>query len=152
MTMQADLYRELPAVDELLRDSGISALVAQEGQATVADACRTVLARLRDEISAGRLDSAQLALALSGIQPAIENELHGALGYSLRPVINATGGILHTNLGRAPLATVALEHIRCTAATYSNLEFDLDSGERGKRDVHVDRLFPKQLSDEIDGR
>lgn len=150
MKMQSDLYRELPAVDELLREPGISALVAQEGQAAVADACRAVLARLRSEISAGRLDSAKLTLALSGIQPAIENELRRALGYSLRSVINATGVILHTNLGRAPLAAAALQHIRETAGTYSNLEFDLDSGERGKRDVHIDRLFRKLLSDEID--
>jgi L-seryl-tRNA(Ser) seleniumtransferase len=65
------------------------------------------------------------------------------LTYSLRPVINATGVILHTNLGRAPLAESALEHIRNTAAGYSNLEFDVESGDRGKRDVHVDRLFRK---------
>jgi L-seryl-tRNA(Ser) seleniumtransferase len=64
----------------------------------------------------------------------------------LRSVINATGVILHTNLGRAPIAQSAIEHIRETAAAYSNLEFDLDSGNRGKRDVHVDRLFRKLLS------
>ncbi len=56
--------------------------------------------------------------------------------------------ILHTNLGRAPLAAAALDHIRATAGTYSNLEFDLSSGERGKRDVHVDRLFQKLLSND----
>jgi L-seryl-tRNA(Ser) seleniumtransferase len=62
-------------------------------------------------------------------------------------VINATGVILHTNLGRAPLAATALQHIRETAGTYSNLELDLASGERGKRDVHVDRLFRRLLPD-----
>ena len=51
------------------------------------------------------------------------------------------GVILHTNLGRAPLGDAAIKHIRETAASYSNLEFDLGAGERGKRDVHVDRLF-----------
>ena len=56
-------------------------------------------------------------------------------------MINATGVILHTNLGRAPLAEAAIEHIRETSASYSNLEFDLAAGARGKRDVHVDRLF-----------
>jgi L-seryl-tRNA(Ser) seleniumtransferase len=63
-------------------------------------------------------------------------------------VINATGVILHTNLGRAPLGDAAIEHIRETAAGYSNLEFDLATGERGKRDVHVDRLFRKVLNEE----
>ncbi|HZU22516.1 MAG TPA: L-seryl-tRNA(Sec) selenium transferase, partial [Terriglobales bacterium] len=58
----------------------------------------------------------------------------------LRPVINATGVVLHTNLGRAPLSAAALAHIAETAASYSNLEFDIAKGERGKRDVHVQRL------------
>jgi L-seryl-tRNA(Ser) seleniumtransferase len=63
-------------------------------------------------------------------------------------VINATGVILHTNLGRAPLSEAALEHMRETASRYSNLEFDVAAGERGERDVHVDRLFQKLLSGE----
>ncbi len=57
--------------------------------------------------------------------------------------------ILHTNLGRAPLGDAALEHIRETAASYSNLEFDLDAGARGKRDMHVDRLFRELLNEEV---
>jgi len=70
----------------------------------------------------------------------------------LLPLINATGVILHTNLGRAPLAAAALERVQATAGAYSNLEFDLATGERGKRDVHVDRLFRKLLADEsVDG-
>jgi L-seryl-tRNA(Ser) seleniumtransferase len=146
-----DLYRELPAIDELLRDPQIARLVAEEGQAATSDACRTVLARLREEIAAGRLDETRLQLALAGICAAIRNELDRSLRYCLRPVINATGVILHTNLGRAPLAPFAVEHIRETATSYSNLEFDLESGERGKRDVHVDRLFRKLLTrDELD--
>jgi L-seryl-tRNA(Ser) seleniumtransferase len=106
-----------------------------------------VLGNLRTEIAAGHLDADKLALALSRIEAAVQNELTRALGYSLRPVINATGVILHTNLGRAPISQSAFEHIRATSATYSNLEFDLDSGVRGKRDVHVDRLFKKLLSE-----
>jgi L-seryl-tRNA(Ser) seleniumtransferase len=69
-----------------------------------------------------------------------------SLQYSLRPVINATGVVLHTNLGRAPIAPAALERIARTAGGYTNLEFDVASGERGKRDVHADRLFAKLLS------
>jgi L-seryl-tRNA(Ser) seleniumtransferase len=107
-----------------------------------------VLYRLRQEITSGLLDADALELALSGLAGAVENELRQALRYSLRPVINATGVILHTNLGRAPLSDAAIEHIRETAAGYSNLEFDLGAGGRGKRDVHVDRLFRKLLNDE----
>ncbi len=136
-------------MDDLLRCAEIKSLISQEGQAAVADACRVILRQLREEISASRLDSEKLALAVSGIQSAIETEVRRTLGYSLRPVINATGVILHTNLGRAPLADTALDHIRGIAGTYSNLEFDLEPGERGKRDVHVDRLLQKLLTNEI---
>ncbi len=152
MTAQSELYRKLPGVDELLRDAGVAALVSEEGQSAVADACRFVLDRLREEISAGRLDATGVDLALSGVAVAVERRLRESLRYSLRPVINATGVILHTNLGRAPISASALEHIRETAGTYSNLEFDVDSGERGKRDVHVDRLFRKLLAESAELR
>jgi L-seryl-tRNA(Ser) seleniumtransferase len=148
MNARVDLYRELPSVDELLHDPAVTRLIAENGQIAVVDACRAVLARLRSEIGGGSLDSHKLSPALSAIPAAVEAELRRALDYSLRSVINATGVILHTNLGRAPLAASALDHVREAAGTYSNLEFDLDSGERGKRDVHVDRLFKKLLSDE----
>jgi L-seryl-tRNA(Ser) seleniumtransferase len=142
----ADLYRELPSIDELLRDPEVAPLIMEEGQSATTDACRAVLARLREEIAAGHLEETRLRLALAGVYDAIRSELTRSLKYSLRPVINATGVILHTNLGRAPLASSAIEHIRETATGYSNLEFDLESGERGKRDVHVDRLFRKLLT------
>src|SRR5215469_4083692 len=145
MERQAHLYRELPSVDELLRTPAVAILVAQEGQTPVADVCRTVLAQLRREIAREHLDAEKLTLALSGIADAIRRELHRTLGFSLRPVINATGVILHTNLGRAPVAVSVVEHIRETATNYSNLEFDLSAGERGKRDLHVERLFQKLL-------
>jgi L-seryl-tRNA(Ser) seleniumtransferase len=143
-----DLYRQLSSVDELARSPELAKLVSQEGQATVADAARVVLSRLRDEIAAGRLDADGLSLALSGIADAVEREVRRALQYSLRPVINATGVILHTNLGRAPLASSAFDHMRETAESYSNLEYDIETGDRGKRDVHVDRLFRKLLGDQ----
>ncbi len=148
---RSDLYRKLPSVDDLLRDAAIASLIAREGHTAVADAARAVLAQWRGEISAGHLDSADIDLALSGLAGAVEHQLRRALTYSLRTVINATGVILHTNLGRAPLADSAVGHIRETATGYSNLEFDTSTGERGKRDVHVDRLFQKLLNNEFVG-
>ena len=121
-------------------------LVEREGHSAVTESIRVVLARLRQEINNARLDEKALDLALSGLSAAVEGQLHQLLSYSLRPVINATGVILHTNLGRAPLAAAALDHIGTTSNAYSNLEYDLATGERGKRDVHVDRLFQKLLS------
>jgi len=144
---KSDLFRRLPSVDEVLRMENLTELVRHDGSASVTDAVRTVLSRLRQEISAGRLDSAGLDLALPGIPVAVERQLRQSLTYSLQPVINATGVILHTNLGRAPLISAAFDRMRKVAAGYSNLEFDLESGERGKRDVHLDRLFRKLLTD-----
>ena len=146
MKARAELYREMPSVDELLRSADVAELAEREGQAAVANACRAVLARLRTKITAGYLDGEKLRVELSNLRDAVQEELGRALSYSLRAVINATGVILHTNLGRAPIGAAALQHISETAGTYSNIEFDLDSGERGKRDVHVDRLFRKLLS------
>jgi L-seryl-tRNA(Ser) seleniumtransferase len=148
-TPKADLYRKLPSVDELVHSPDLPGLTAGEGQTAVIDAARAVLARLRQEISEGRLDASGVDLALSGLVEAVSRQIRQSLQYSLRPVINATGVILHTNLGRAPLSASALDHIRQTAATYSNLEFDLSHAGRGKRDVHVDRLFQKLLSEEL---
>ncbi len=124
----------------------MQALVEREGHSAVADSVRVVLARLRQEIAGEEFNEKSLDLALGGLSAAVERQLRQALGYSLLPLVNATGVILHTNLGRAPLAAAALDHVRATAGAYSNLEFDLETGERGKRDVHVDRLFQKLLN------
>ena len=143
---KADLFRKLPSVDELLRSTELTALRERDGHAAVTEAARVILERLREEISAGRLDAAGLDLALPGLSSAVERQLWQSLNYSLRPVINATGVILHTNLGRAPLGESAIEHLREAAQSYSNLEFNIAAGERGKRDVHVDRLFRRLLN------
>ena len=143
---KSELFRELPSVDQLLRTNAAAAWAREHGVSAVTDAARIVLAQLREEINSGLLDSAGLRVALEGMNPALEAQLRKSLSYSLRPVINATGVILHTNLGRAPLSDSVFEHIRETASQYSNLEFDVASGERGKRDIHVDRLFRKLLA------
>ncbi|HKM47607.1 MAG TPA: L-seryl-tRNA(Sec) selenium transferase [Terriglobales bacterium] len=143
---KSELFQKLPSTDELLRQPDMQALVEREGHTAVTDSIRVVLARLRQEIAGREFDEKSLNLALGGLSEAIERQLRQSLGYSLRPLVNATGVILHTNLGRAPLAATALEHVRTTASAYSNLEFDLETGERGKRDGHVDRLFQKLLN------
>jgi L-seryl-tRNA(Ser) seleniumtransferase len=146
---QADLLRALPAVDELLKQPEIAVLIEREGHQNVADAARLVLARIRQEVSEGRLDKRALTLAREGMPAAIDRELRQALAPSLRAVINATGVILHTNLGRAPLSAMGVERVAEIASSYSNLEFDLASGERGKRDAHADRLFARLFAQQV---
>jgi L-seryl-tRNA(Ser) seleniumtransferase len=146
-TSKSDLYRMLPSVDELLQSAALTPLIAREGQPAVADATRAALSRLREEITAGRLTaSAMMEPAIAGLHDAIARELGRAMQFSLRPVINATGVILHTNLGRAPLAQSALQRVLEVAGRYSNLEFDIAAAERGRRDTHVERLFSRLLN------
>jgi L-seryl-tRNA(Ser) seleniumtransferase len=141
---QTELYRKLPSVDELTKS--LTDLVQREGAPAVAEAARDVLGRLRDEIAGGRMSASGADLALEGLRDAVARQLLRSLQYSLTPVINATGVVLHTNLGRAPMPTAALERISRIGGGYTNLEFDVASGGRGKRDVHADRLFAKLLS------
>src|SRR6202034_884951 len=148
LAVQSELFRQLPAVDDVMRIPAIGELAAIYGHAPTTAPARDVLSELRQEIATGLLNEPALTLALSALPGAVEKQLRHSLRYSLRPVINATGVILHTNLGRAPLSYAAIEHIRETAATYSNLEFDTAAGARGKRDVHVDRLFRRLLDEE----
>ncbi len=148
-TSQSDLYRLLPSVDDLLHAPELAPLLTREGQPAVTEAIRTVLARLREEITAGRPAGAEsVQLALTDLVGAISRQLRSAMDFSLKPVINATGVILHTNLGRAPMAEAALRRISEVAGRYSNLEFDIGTGARGKRDVHVERLFARLLNQE----
>lgn len=149
-TSKSELYRKLPSVDEVMRRQELADAIARDGRTAVTDAVRSVMERVRLEINMGHLDGRAVELALSGLMDAIAVELRRGLGYSLRPVINATGVILHTNLGRAPLAQSVADNIQNTVSGYSNLEFDLESGERGKRDVHVDRLFRRLFQEDGD--
>lgn len=147
---KSELFRKLPAVDDVLRTPDMAVLIAHEGHSAVTDATRAALDNLRQEIASGALDAAGVEIALGGLHETISQRLRAAMSYSLRPVINATGVILHTNLGRAPLPQAALQHIAEIGGVYSNLEFDVPTGERGKRDVHADRLFARLLN--IEGR
>jgi L-seryl-tRNA(Ser) seleniumtransferase len=129
--------RQIPPVDELLQRKSIREVEARVGHRLVLEVTRKVLQDLRETISRGsRSDT-----SAESLEKEILKEVERATDLSLQPVINATGVILHTNLGRAPLAPEALDHLARVAAGYSNLEYDLEHGERGRRDVHTNRLF-----------
>src|SRR3954449_7810081 len=117
--------RDLPSVDELARDERL----AGEPPALAVEAARAALARAREEIKAGH-DPGDLG------ERALR-ELTAARAPNLRRTINATGVIVHTNLGRAPLPEAALERAVEAGRGYSNLEYDLSAGARGSRQDHV---------------
>ncbi len=139
---QADLLRQIPSVDELLAQPRLAALKQRVDRELLVEITRTVLADLRGRI-AGEGTAAVTALDSSALEERIASMVEGVLASSLEPVINATGVILHTNLGRAPLSGAAVEEIRHSATSYSNLEYDLETGARGKRDVHVAQLLER---------
>lgn len=135
---ERDPRRALPSVDHLLREEAVREWVDRWGRSPVASAIRQTLREARERLSAGTLDT-----------PPGEERLLATVGERLREsgrpafraVINGTGVILHTNLGRAPLPPAAVEAVRRTAPGYSNLEYDLRRGERGSRHVHCAELL-----------
>jgi L-seryl-tRNA(Ser) seleniumtransferase len=139
------LYSVLPSLNDLLLDRRFSAMVQAESHSTVVRSTRTVLSRIKREIAEGQQTHAGVKDRVAGLHLAVAEEIERGKRYSLRRVINATGVILHTNLGRAPLSVSALEHMVEVAAGYSNLEFDLESGERSRRDVHAEELVLRLL-------
>src|SRR6266436_2293234 len=139
---QADLLRQIPSVDELLAQPRLAALAQRVDRELLVEITRTVLADLRGRIT-GEGTAAVMALDSSVLEERIASMVERVLASSLEPVINATGVILHTNLGRAPLIIAAAEEVRRSATSYSNLEYDLEEGARGKRDVHVGQLLER---------
>ncbi|HET7215208.1 MAG TPA: L-seryl-tRNA(Sec) selenium transferase [Terriglobia bacterium] len=139
-----ELLRQIPSVDDLLGSEVLRRLETKLGHRVVLQAARTVLQNVREGITKGTLKGFSPAALAESIATAARD----IAAYSLEPVINATGVILHTNLGRAPLARRAVEHIGEIAGCYSNLEYNLGEGKRGKRDTHTDRLFAELVGAE----
>ncbi|HEX7981802.1 MAG TPA: hypothetical protein VF461_24565, partial [Gemmatimonadaceae bacterium] len=129
----SDTRRALPSVGALLESAGVRALLQSAPRSLVVDAVRATVAHARETAAMPSDDE--------GWTAAVAERLAEVSRPSLRRVINATGIVLHTNLGRAPLADAALDAIGAIAGGYSNLEFDLDAGARGSRYVHCASLL-----------
>jgi len=140
--------RGIPSVDELLGRPLLLALAEKAGRALVTQSARAVLADLRTRLKNGSDADGETATDSAQLEMRIAAEVEAQLAPSLIRVINATGVILHTNLGRAPLSTEAAARISEIATRYSNLEYDVESGKRGQRDVHTGRLLAKLVSAE----
>jgi L-seryl-tRNA(Ser) seleniumtransferase len=139
---QAELLRRLPSVDELLLRPGLAAVGKLLDRELLVKLTREILAELRGQITSGEMMAVRV-LEAGSIEELIAAETGRILQPSLQAVINATGVILHTNLGRAPLAAGVVEAIRKAATQYSNLEYSLEAGARGKRDEHTRDLLTR---------
>ena len=130
---------QLPAVDRLLHTPAVQMLAAEHGHTLIAGQARALLAELRQQALAGALGADGVALqALAG---ALERRVQQRLAPRLRSVINLTGTVIHTNLGRAPLPDAALAQVQALMASPNNLEYELATGGRGDRDSLIEALL-----------
>jgi L-seryl-tRNA(Ser) seleniumtransferase len=141
--MSQELLRHLPSIDLLLNSSALQPLIQTAGRDAVRDRLRDVLQELRQELlsqngHAPTLEAAQLA---PEIERRVQTRFAQRQQSRTQRVINATGVVLHTNLGRAPLSTAALAAIQETARDYCNLEYDLATGKRGKRGTGLEAML-----------
>src|SRR5437764_12058532 len=145
---RAELLRKIPSVDELLLQPRLAALSKRADRNLVVEVTRAALADLRARIT-GDSNWTAISLDSASVEELISDQVEKILSRSLQPVINATGVILHTNLGRAPLPERVVDEFRRTATQYSNLEYDLEAGARGKRDVHTSELLTRLAGAEV---
>ncbi len=151
MTDFRDLLRELPAVDRLLREAALEEVLSKLPRRVVLPAVQDVIEQCRQEIIDAKNDPAQLAgvdltPAYLAVRAAALAKKRGAT--SLKPLINATGIVIHTNLGRVPLAREAVDALTGVAANYNNLELSLASGRRGSRQEHLEQLISELCGSE----
>ena len=132
--------RDLPSVEQLLQSPASTTITASFGRPLVLNAIRQVLQQKRLDFQSNGKIPDQIEIIKQ-----VKEQLETWMKSSLQPVINATGVILHTNLGRAPLSSAALQAIQAVTSGYSNLEYDLAKGQRGSRLVHAEELL-KQLT------
>ncbi len=137
---QAALLRQVPSVDELLLRPRIAALAKRMDRGFLVETVREVLAGTRRALTSGN-STAEALVSPTALEETIVEAVKKEFTPSLQPVINASGVILHTNLGRAPLSGLVIEEFRRAATHYSNLEYNLAEGARGKRDTHTARLL-----------
>jgi L-seryl-tRNA(Ser) seleniumtransferase len=134
-------FRTIPSIELLRQRPAMRALEAQFGTAATVDALRTAAAEARTAMAGGEVGLSSETAVIARIEAAVALHLDDTFRPSLQSVINATGVILHTNLGRAPLSASAIERVAAVARGYSSLEYDLARGGRGRRDLHAEALL-----------
>ena len=131
--------KDLPSIDRLLRVPAVAALVTQHGHTLVAGEARTLIERFRARALDGSLTAAEVTDA--ALTQRLAEQVRARLTPRMRRVINLTGTVIHTNLGRALLSDEALAHVQAMMTGPNNLEYDLEAGARGDRDAIVEELL-----------
>ena len=139
-----DLYRQIPKVDQLLLRPAISNWIARTSHEFVVSEIQKLFQEFREAI---RLEQAEVALEITPerMEILLAEKLENRLLPGLRPVVNATGVVLHTNLGRAPLSIAAQESLSAFSINYTNLEYDISEGQRSHRDKLIQDLLQEVL-------
>lgn len=146
--MSNELLRSLPSIERLLERPLAAQLAAELGRDRVRDLLREITDEMRGEVADGQSPAGGSAELTQEIERRLELRATASARPSLRRVINATGVIIHTNLGRAPMARHSIEAVADAAARYSNLEYDLVRGERGRREIHCQELLARLTGSE----
>src|SRR2546430_4055285 len=136
-------FRVIPSIEQLRQRDAMRTLETRYGRAALVDALRAETAALRDHLGAGNVAAVTTGEAIDTIERGAATWLRASMRPSLTGVINATGVIIHTNLGRAPLSRAAAARIAAIATGYTNLEYDLARGTRGRRDAHATHLLTR---------
>lgn len=139
----SQLLRGLPAVDQLLERDDFRSLQKKFSRSLVRQHLREKLEKLRDLVRSGSLAQDGLEVEIVQLGSGVEASILDDLSPSLRPVINATGVVLYTNAGRAPLGAEAAREMFQVATQYNNLEYDLQAGGRGHRDQHFEQRMKR---------
>jgi L-seryl-tRNA(Ser) seleniumtransferase len=139
-----EALKQIPPVNDVLRAPELAEFHQILAQPLASAIINTVLSEVRTQLTESKNGISRSELT-SKIAAEVARRLREALQPSLRRVINASGVVLHTNLGRAPLPEGAIDHLREVSTGYSNLEFDIERGKRGKRDAHIARTLQQLL-------
>src|SRR5690554_3556064 len=138
-----NLFTLIPKVDELLDKESINNLLKYIPRKLVLDSIRIEIEKLRETIKKGNITEEEVLAYISNLDRLIEKTAKDKNAYKLRKVVNATGVVIHTNLGRSLINEKIMDNIKEIAVNYSNLEYDLDSGNRGSRYSHLEEIIKK---------
>jgi L-seryl-tRNA(Ser) seleniumtransferase len=143
MVRKQQLLRQIPKVDEILNDPEISRWIDQYSRGVIVEAVRQGLQRLRDELlsSTRSVEPDGKVFSVGRLMPYFTEAIEHLTAPRLKRVINATGVVIHTNLGRSILHARAIEHMDEVSRCFSNLEYDIEKGQRGSRYVHVEEIL-----------